>query len=223
MPQFLLFLYVGVLALMSADVAADIFVRQDMGERIVLSNVPETGDFDLLVADPREGLVAAAQGNAGGGESRGEAKSLTVRAQHYAAWVDEAARDTQVDAQLLHAVIAAESAYNPAARSPKGAVGIMQLLPATARRYGVADSYDARQNIRGGARYLADLLRLFNNDTRLALAAYNAGENAVLRHGGKVPPFRETLAYVPRVLAHYRRLLGGAMVVSLAAAPVFNR
>jgi soluble lytic murein transglycosylase-like protein len=87
----------------------------------------------------------------------------------------------------------------------------MQLLPATAKRYGVADSLDARQNIRGGARYLADLLRLFKNDTRLALAAYNAGENAVWRHGGKIPPYRETEAYVPRVLALYRRFESAAL------------
>jgi soluble lytic murein transglycosylase-like protein len=116
-----------------------------------------------------------------------------------------------VDARLLHAVIAAESAYNPAALSAKGAVGIMQLLPGTARRYGVADAYDARQNIQGGARYLADLLRLFNNDTTLALAAYNAGEQAVLRHGGKVPPYRETVAYVPRVLGLYRHFASASL------------
>jgi soluble lytic murein transglycosylase-like protein len=117
--------------------------------------------------------------------------------------VEEAARISKIDARLLHAVIAAESAYNPHAQSNKGAVGMMQLMPATARRYGVTDSRDARQNIGAGARYLADLLQLFHNDISLALAAYNAGENAVLRYGSKVPPYAETLAYVPRVLGIY--------------------
>jgi soluble lytic murein transglycosylase-like protein len=119
--------------------------------------------------------------------------------------VEDAARESRVDARLIHAVIAAESAYNPLARSPKGALGIMQLLPATARRFGVVDIWDARQNISGGTRYLAGLLKLFDNDMGLALAAYNAGENAVLRYHGQIPPFRETQAYVPRVLALYRR------------------
>jgi len=128
-----------------------------------------------------------------------------ARARTFVPWVDEAARRNQLDPRLLHAVIAAESAYNPKARSPKGAQGIMQLMPATARRYGVRDSFDAKQNIAGGARYLADLMRMFKNDTRLALAAYNAGEYAVWRFGGKIPPYRETQAYVPRVLDFYRR------------------
>jgi soluble lytic murein transglycosylase-like protein len=132
--------------------------------------------------------------------------SLLERSRRFAPWVEEAALVSQVDARLLHAVIAVESGYNPRALSPKGAVGIMQLLPATALRYGVVDSWDARQNILGGARYLSSLLRLFHNDTRLALAAYNAGENAVARYNGRIPPYRETEAYVPRVLAVYRHL-----------------
>jgi soluble lytic murein transglycosylase-like protein len=82
----------------------------------------------------------------------------------------------------------------------------MQLMPATARRLGVADPFDPEQNVRGGARYLVELLRLFNDDLRLALAAYNAGENAVLRAGRAVPPYPETREYVARVLERYRAL-----------------
>lgn len=204
------FLFVVGQCLASASAAAsDIFVREDDGESIVISNVPAGDDFRLLLASPRETGSAASQGKTGAARAiadRNAMGSLVERARQYGPWVDEAARDTNVDARLLHAVIATESAYNPAALSPKGAVGIMQLLPSTARRYSVDDIRDARQNIRGGARYLADLLRLFNNDTRLALAAYNAGENAVIRHGRKVPPFRETEAYVSRVLGIYRRI-----------------
>ena len=132
------------------------------------------------------------------------------QADRYAPLVAEAAQTYRVDAALLHAVIAAESGYNPAAVSRKGAAGLMQLMPETARRYGVKNSFDPAQNIRGGAQYLGYLLQLFGNNTELALAAYNAGENAVIRHGYSIPPYRETLGYVPKVLKlqkNYRSIL----------------
>lgn len=81
----------------------------------------------------------------------------------------------------------------------------MQLMPATARRYGIANPFDSVQNLHGGAKYLQDLLKTFNNNISLVLAAYNAGESAVVKHGNAIPPFRETENYVPRVLALYRR------------------
>jgi soluble lytic murein transglycosylase-like protein len=81
----------------------------------------------------------------------------------------------------------------------------MQLMPETAARYSVTNRLDPEQNIRGGTRYLGDLLLMFNNDLRLALAAYNAGENAVVKYGNRVPPYRETVEYVPRVMAYYWR------------------
>lgn len=109
-----------------------------------------------------------------------------------------AAREFGVEEAIVRAVIHAESAYNPSARSRVGAQGLMQLMPATARRFGVADAYDAPQNIRGGVQYLAWLLRRFNGDLTLAAAGYNAGEGAVDRHGG-VPPYSETQYYVKRV------------------------
>ncbi len=201
------FLLAALACLPAIAVAGDIYIRYEAGQNPVLSNVPQGDGFSVLLADPQQAVVADLTRLFIEPTPLAPVLSGTLleRARRFGPWVDEAARESKLDARLLHAVIAAESAYNPAALSPKGAVGIMQLLPATARRYGVADSLDARQNIRGGARYLADLLRLFSNDTRLALAAYNAGENAVWRHGGKIPPYRETEAYVPRVLAFYRR------------------
>jgi soluble lytic murein transglycosylase-like protein len=114
------------------------------------------------------------------------------------------ARSHQIDAALIHALIRAESNYNASAVSPKGAIGLMQLMPATARRYEVADPRDATQNIRGGVRYLRDLLDLFHHDLALTLAAYNAGEAAVARYGG-VPPYPETTSYVAKVLEFYLR------------------
>ena len=112
--------------------------------------------------------------------------------------LQKAAERTGVEYELLKAVIAVESGFDPGAVSPKGAVGLMQLMPATARRFGVADSYDAGQNIRGGVQYLAWLLKRFNGDLTLAAAGYNAGEGAVDRYKG-VPPYSETQRYVQRV------------------------
>jgi soluble lytic murein transglycosylase-like protein len=93
--------------------------------------------------------------------------------------------------------------------SHKGAVGLMQLMPQTARRYGVRNMYDPAQNIQGGARYLRDLMGKFNNDLPLVLAAYNAGEDAIAQHGNRIPPYRETRSYVPRVLNFYRQYQRG--------------
>ena len=114
--------------------------------------------------------------------------------------VRQAAQTNALDPNLLHAVIATESGYLNAAVSRRGAQGLMQLMPATARSLGVTNAFDAQQNISAGARHLRSLLDAFGQDTRLALAAYNAGAAAVERHGRRIPPFAETEAYVPRVL-----------------------
>ena len=118
--------------------------------------------------------------------------------------IANAARINGLDAKLVHAVIRAESGYNEHAISSRGAVGLMQLIPATAQRYGVVNSHDPTENISGGTRYLRDLLKMFNGDVELALAGYNAGENAVIRAGHRIPPYPETMAYVPKVLQFYR-------------------
>ncbi len=114
--------------------------------------------------------------------------------------VAKTAQEIGIDAQLVTAVIAVESAFNPRAVSPKNAQGLMQLMPETALRFGVRDPFDERENVRGGATYLRDLLKRFKGDLTLALAAYNAGEGAIDAHGG-VPPYQETLDYIKRVRA----------------------
>jgi len=123
--------------------------------------------------------------------------------QRYAAIIKTASQAYGVDASLVHAVISAESNYNARAVSRTGAQGIMQLMPDTAKRYGVQNSMDPIENIHGGTKYLRDLLAMFKGRLDLVLAAYNAGENAVLRSGG-IPPYAETRSYVPRVLGFYR-------------------
>ena len=116
-----------------------------------------------------------------------------------------------VEPNLVHAVILTESLYRPDALSHKGAMGLMQLMPATARLYGLTDPWDPRQNIDGGVRHLRHLLRHYN-DTELALAAYNAGKQAVARYGNAIPPFKETQTYVARATSYLAKLRGGASV-----------
>lgn len=123
---------------------------------------------------------------------------LRLNTNAFQAEIAEAARTHGVDPAIIRAIMHAESAYNPNALSHAGAQGLMQLMPATARRFGVTNAYDPRQNIQGGVQYLAWLLRRFNGDLTLASAGYNAGEGAVDRHKG-VPPYRETQRYVERV------------------------
>jgi soluble lytic murein transglycosylase-like protein len=127
----------------------------------------------------------------------------------YGPVIKEVARAHALEDALLHAVVTAESAYNPRAVSKKGAAGLMQLMPETAQRYGVTDRFDPVQNLHGGARYLTELLRMFNGNLSLTLAAYNAGENNVVKYGNRIPPFQETRAYVPKVLDLYRRYHSG--------------
>lgn len=121
--------------------------------------------------------------------------------------IEEEARRHGVRSDLVRAVIQVESAFNPYAVSDKGAMGLMQLMPGTARQLGVSNAFDPEQNVRGGVVYLRQLLDRYEGDERLALAAYNAGPGAVDRHGQTVPPFRETRAYVSRV----NRLAGAAI------------
>jgi len=117
-------------------------------------------------------------------------------------WVEQAAQRFQLDPRLVDAVIQVESGYNPRAASPKGALGLMQLIPATAQRFGVENPWDPKQNIQGGVSYLRYLLDLFKGNVPLSLAAYNAGEHSVLRNGG-IPAIPETVDYVEKVTSLY--------------------
>lgn len=178
-----------------------IYAAVDEDGITILSNQPDPAGgypFHLIVSAP----ATAAPGR--GATSAGTlVPSATVRQ-----WVDEAGRRADIEPSLLLAVIAAESAFAERAISAKGAQGLMQLMPDTARSYGVRDGFDPQANILAGAQYLRALIDRFHGDIRLALAAYNAGSAAVAHYGDRVPPFGETMAYVPRVLALYRRYGG---------------
>jgi soluble lytic murein transglycosylase-like protein len=131
---------------------------------------------------------------------------LLTRATRYDAIIEAEAKTAAVEPNLVRAVIVVESGFNPRAVSKRGAVGLMQLMPATATKFGVSNRYDPRQNVRGGALYLGFLINRFRQNVRLALAAFNAGEDAVDRNAGQIPPYAETLEYVPQVLKIYQAL-----------------
>lgn len=126
--------------------------------------------------------------------------STKQRAQAIRPLVLQLAKKHDVDGKLVQAIIEVESRFNPQALSHKGAEGLMQLMPATARRYGVTQRYDVSQNLEAGIRYLKDLLNQHQGNVALAIAAYNAGAGAVAKHGQQIPPYKETMLYVPAVL-----------------------
>jgi len=188
---------------------ADIYAFTADDGTVSLSNVPADERYVVLIAAPKQAVPVAPKIATAPAVAGRKKRSSPAGKARYERVVDEVSHTYGLESALLHAVISVESRYNPKAVSPKGAAGLMQLMPQTAKRYGVADAFDPLQNLNGGARYLRDLLRLFNNDTSLALAAYNAGEHAVMKHGNRIPPYRETLHYVPRVLDFYQRYRTG--------------
>ncbi|MFA7495138.1 MAG: lytic transglycosylase domain-containing protein [Acidithiobacillus sp.] len=175
---------------------ANIYAYTDSHGVVHLTNVPAGNTHYHMVMRTPKMPVAVARADYNG-----------VARQQYQPIIQSAASRYGVSPALVNAVITAESGYNAGAVSPKGAIGLMQLIPATAARFGVANSFSPTENINGGTAYLAYLLRKFSGDMRLAIAAYNAGSNAVIQAGYHIPPFAETQAYVPRVLAYYQRYL----------------
>ena len=189
-------LLASVLTASSAAANAKIYTFLDAQGQRHYTDVPDNNRYRLLVLSPQDRTASG---------DRYDVR-LLARATQYDAIIEHAAISAALEPDLLRAVIVVESGFNSRAVSKRGAVGLMQLMPATASRYGVSNPYDARQNVHGGARYLKFLIDRFGHDVSLALAAYNAGEDAVVRNGGQIPPFSETMAYVPRVLKIYKML-----------------
>jgi soluble lytic murein transglycosylase-like protein len=184
-----------------ATARADIYSFIDESGTAHYSNVPADNRYQVLLVAAKEPTQAGEVVNP---------HVLLAALKSYDSFIETAARQHSVEPALLRAVIVVESGFNTKAISKAGARGLMQLMPATAKRYGVRNSYDPRQNIQGGARYLSDLLKRYRNDLELVLAAYNAGETAVERYGRSIPPFSETRHYVPRVLGIYEALRNAA-------------
>jgi soluble lytic murein transglycosylase-like protein len=186
---------------------ADIYAYTDPAGTTHFSNVPNDSHYVLIARTPSvDPAIPEADAR--------RATAWLARSASYDAAIERAATAASVHAELLRAVIVVESGFNPRAISRRGAIGLMQLLPTTARRYGAFNAFDPEQNISAGARYLADLLTRYGaKNLDLVLAAYNAGENAVERYGRKVPPYRETRAYVPNVLKVYHALRAQSQAV----------
>ena len=169
-----------------AVVSAQIYTWRDDAGNLVVSKTPRTGAGQTFA------VVNVAAG------IRTTRPVLSRRAEQFEPLIIEYSAQHQVRPDLVRAVIQAESAFNPLARSHKGAMGLMQLMPGTAAELGVTDPYDPEQNIRGGVTYLKGLLRRYSDNEELALAAYNAGPGAVNKYGA-VPPYKETRNYVARI------------------------
>lgn len=192
---------------------ADVYSMVDADGQVRFSNVPDDARYKLYMRDRstpagKAGRVRVTLDKRLPGGGLLVAPALQRRPYHD--HVLAAAKAHHLDPALIHAVIRAESNYSPTALSAKGAIGLMQVMPATGMRFGVS-AKALRQpdtNIRIGTQYLAWLLERFDGDVELALAGYNAGENAVLRYGQRIPPYAETRAYVPRVLSYYEQLRG---------------
>jgi soluble lytic murein transglycosylase-like protein len=185
-----------LLAASTAAATPKIYTYLDAQGQRHYTDVPDNSRYRLLVLSPNDRTASGDRYDS----------QLLAKATRYDSIIEHAAVSAAVESNLLRAVIVVESGFNSRAVSKRGAVGLMQLMPATASRYGVSNPFDARQNVHGGARYLKFLIDRFGHDVRLALAAYNAGEDAVERNGGQIPPFSETMAYVPRVLKIYKML-----------------
>lgn len=176
---------------------ADIYSYRDENGVLTFTNIrPNDDRYKVRVAykQPKRNYATAGKTVASGDGLQPQALSPQLETI-----VNNVSQFYSVDKSLIQAVIHAESDFDAHAVSPKGASGLMQLMPKTARRYGVRDIFDPEQNIIGGVHYLSDLLETFGHNVRLAVAAYNAGKQAVLRYGG-VPPFPETLNYVNKVM-----------------------
>jgi soluble lytic murein transglycosylase-like protein len=178
---------------------AQIYAWRDAGGNLVLSDQPKDPSAKTYAVDPAIPAALPSTPMAAMTGFRTTKAAFSQRGAAYDDLIVEHSTRHALSPDFVRAVIQAESAFNPRARSVKGAMGLMQLMPQTARAYGVFDPYNAAENIRAGVAYLRSLLDRFNQDESLALAAYNAGPNAVEKYGRTVPPYKETRNYVAKI------------------------
>ncbi len=198
---------VSLALLASAEAMADVYKFVDASGHVFYTDEPRNKLYKMIIKTPppmKHPLASGAAPLYTNVSYKRHTFSGANKAR-YNELIEDAAQRHNIDAKLLHAVIQTESAYNPSAISSAGAAGLMQLMPATAQRFGVYDRQDPDQNVEGGTKYLKHLIRLFGPRLDLAIAAYNAGENAVMRHNNTIPPYRETQDYVRQVLALYQQ------------------
>ncbi len=174
-------------------VSADVYKYVDSRGHIHFTDRPRHSGYRLVLKSRKQWR-----------EPRVDYRNMAQNRQRFTTNIAAVARNHGLPEGLIHAVIATESAYDPNAVSRAGAVGLMQLMPDTARRYGVTNRRDPAANLSAGTQYLKDLLERFGNDLELALAGYNAGENAVEKYGNQIPPYDETQSYVRKVIKLYQ-------------------
>ena len=174
--------------------SAGIYRYEDEKGVIHFTNCPRDPKFKLYIRESKEDV---------GDENHSSSVSSIKDSSQYDSLISELSKKHQVEFALIKAMIRAESGFNPLAVSRKGARGLMQLMPETALRMNVSNIFNPRENVEGGVRYFKYLLSLFNNDLRLSLAAYNAGEN-VVGELSSIPPYREPVDYVKKVLSFYQ-------------------
>ena len=173
---------------------AQIYAWRDTAGNLVLSDKAKDPSAKTYALQPARANVAP-----GGAALIRTTKPPNRRAAQYESLIEEHAALNTISPDLVRALIHAESAFNPRALSPKGAMGLMQLMPGTAAEFGVLDAFNPVENVRAGVKYLKQLLNSYGGRVELALAAYNAGPGAVKKYGGTVPPYRETRNYVAKV------------------------
>lgn len=191
-----IFIFLYVCAPYSAK--ADVFVGLSQSGEISIGNAEPDTYYAIRIVEPEAGQALASPGS-------DNPKNSATSQLPYHQEVLLAANETAIEPALIHAVIATESQHNTRAKSNKDALGLMQLMPATARRFNVKDNNDPKQNILAGSKYLRESLNLYRGDLKLTLAAYNAGLGAVHKYSNQIPPYKETMRYMPKVLKYYKK------------------
>lgn len=218
----------STLALSSFSLAAhagNMYIYKDQGGQVLLTNVNPSGNFDKFTKKVKVTYYKDSKMYDGSGSSNdygSSAASNSGSRNAYDSYIRASAQRHGVDPALMKAMMHTESAFNPNARSPVGAQGLMQLMPATARRFNVSNPWNPADNIEGSAKYIAWLMRRFNNNVEHAVAGYNAGEGNVDKYGG-IPPFKETRNYVQRVMSRYHSLYKNDMGLSGASMSASNQ
>ena len=193
-------------AFSTAAYAGNMYIYKDKAGQVLLTNVNPSGNFDKFTKKVKVTYYKDSKMYDGSNNSYGSSAASSSGSRNaYDSYIRASAERHGVDPALMKAMMHTESAFNPNARSPVGAQGLMQLMPATARRFNVSNPWNPADNIEGSAKYIAWLMRRFNNNIEHAIAGYNAGEGNVDKYGG-IPPFKETRNYVQKVMSRYHSL-----------------